>query len=232
MVRYCGVKNCRNNDKDNADLYFHVLPSNPENIREEWLRRIRKNGDMPKRLNVCSEHFEPECYERDLQSELLGTSPKPRLKPNAVPSIFLDRKPVKRRLTSEKRTTEISTTIENPDITDISYTPSLNSSIVCCEDDNHFESDKKFIVYWSELRKLFKTCLKCGGKAMVNKCSTYGSMLKVEMKCDLGHSTVWDSQPLVGNMASGNLSLCSSVLLTGNTFTRISEFFDLLKHHL
>ena len=229
MVRYCGVKNCRNNDKDNADLYFHVLPSKPENIREEWLRRIRKNGDMPKRLNVCSEHFEPECYERDLQSELLGTSPKPRLKPNAVPSIFLDQKPVKRRLTSEKRTTEISTTIENPDITDISYTPSLNSSIVCCEDDNHFESDKKFIVYWSELRKLFKTCLKCGGKAMVNKCSTYGSMLKVEMKCDLGHSTVWDSQPLVGNMASGNLSLCSSVLLTGNTFTHISEFFDLLK---
>ena len=104
MVRYCWVKNCRNNDKDNADLYFHVLPSKPENIREEWLRRIRKNGDMPKRLNICSEHFELECYERDLQSELLGTSPKPRLKPNAVPSIFLDRKPVKRRLTSEKRT--------------------------------------------------------------------------------------------------------------------------------
>ena len=30
-------------------------------------------------------NFELEYYERDLQSELLGTFPKPRLKPDAVP---------------------------------------------------------------------------------------------------------------------------------------------------
>ena len=37
---------------------------------------------------VCSEHFEPECFERDLKSEMLGTKAICRLKAEAVPTIF------------------------------------------------------------------------------------------------------------------------------------------------
>ena len=37
---------------------------------------------------VCSEHFEPECFERDLKSEMLGTKAIHSLKAEAVPIIF------------------------------------------------------------------------------------------------------------------------------------------------
>ena len=37
---------------------------------------------------VCSEHFEPECFERDLKSEMLVTKAIRRLKAEAVPTII------------------------------------------------------------------------------------------------------------------------------------------------
>ena len=43
---------------------------------------------IPETLSVCSEHFEPSCFKRDLQAELMGTKPRNILKDDAVPTIF------------------------------------------------------------------------------------------------------------------------------------------------
>ena len=46
--------------------------------------------------------------------------------------------------------------------------------------------------------------------------------------CIEGHQSQWRSQPLIGTMALGNLLVAASILFTGNTYTRIKEFCDLL----
>ena len=62
-----------NRSGKNPSLSFHQITSNKrKEIRQEWLRRI-KNGQnekyLPKdsTLYICSEHFEKDCLERDLQ---------------------------------------------------------------------------------------------------------------------------------------------------------------------
>ncbi|KAL0966550.1 hypothetical protein UPYG_G00296590 [Umbra pygmaea] len=39
-------------------------------------------------LRVCSRHFMPDDFEKDLQSEMMGTRPRHVLKPHAIPSVF------------------------------------------------------------------------------------------------------------------------------------------------
>ena len=35
-------------------------------IRKKWSVNIKKQN-VPKHLYICSDHFEPECYEKDLK---------------------------------------------------------------------------------------------------------------------------------------------------------------------
>ena len=37
---------------------------------------------------ICSEHFKPHCFKRDLRAELMGTKPRNELKDDAVPTLF------------------------------------------------------------------------------------------------------------------------------------------------
>ena len=46
--------------------------------------------------------------------------------------------------------------------------------------------------------------------------------------CVEGHQTQWCSQPVIGTMALGNMQVAASILFTGNTFTRIKKFCDML----
>ena len=50
-----------------------------------------------------------------------------------------------------------------------------------------------------------------------------GSMLCVKILCNVGHSVIWRSQPLVRGTAEGNLRLAAAVLFSGNTFSRMSS---------
>ena len=54
-----------------------------------------------------------------------------------------------------------------------------------------------------------------------------GSLLIVSLLCKYNHYTCWYSQPLLQGMASKNLSMTSSVLLSGNTLQRIKEMMDI-----
>lgn len=48
-----------------------------------------KEQHRPNFARVCSAHFSPKCYRRDLQHELLGLPLRKKLKPDAVPDINL-----------------------------------------------------------------------------------------------------------------------------------------------
>lgn len=69
-----------------------MLPSNPI-LHYKWVK-VCTSGAFKVNIHsrVCSQHFSPDCYQRDLQHELLGLPLRKRLKPDAVPNMNLDRK--------------------------------------------------------------------------------------------------------------------------------------------
>ena len=65
----CGAPNCtnRSNEENGKNKTFHKLPAESrKNIRKEWLVKIKRQH-VPKHLYVCSDHFESECYEKNMQ---------------------------------------------------------------------------------------------------------------------------------------------------------------------
>ena len=61
----------------NPSLSFHHIPSYKQEIRQEWLHHIKRGQNekfLPKdsTLYICSEHFEKDCFERDLQVSFIN----------------------------------------------------------------------------------------------------------------------------------------------------------------
>ena len=83
----CGAPGCTNRSANNKNISFHRLSSKKEEIKKKWLHNLNRKF-IPETLSVCSEHFEPSCFKRDLQAELMGTKPRNILKDDAVPTIF------------------------------------------------------------------------------------------------------------------------------------------------
>ncbi|XP_065219890.1 uncharacterized protein LOC135845326 isoform X2 [Planococcus citri] len=86
----CSVASCKNTGRTKTmirpELKFHRFPKDPD-MRREWVRKCgRKERFNPDTGTVCSDHFIPEDYQRDLRAELLGLGDdKKRLLPDAVP---------------------------------------------------------------------------------------------------------------------------------------------------
>ena len=74
-------------------LSFHQIPSyKRKEIRKEWLHHIKRGQNekyLPKNsaLNICLEHFEKDCFERDLQISFINFS-------NISVKIFIEGSPV------------------------------------------------------------------------------------------------------------------------------------------
>ena len=74
----CAAIGCVNSSGKNPSLSFHQIPSNKrKEIRQEWLRRIKRGQNekyLPEDLTlyICSEHFENDCFERDLQVSFIN----------------------------------------------------------------------------------------------------------------------------------------------------------------
>lgn len=85
MPTSCCVYGCKSRRKPgDSSIYFHKFP-NEESMKENWLVAIRRTElsiEEIKNKVVCSVHFPKSMY-----LDRPGTY-KPRLKPNAVPSIF------------------------------------------------------------------------------------------------------------------------------------------------
>ena len=64
----CGAYECRGRATDHhPGKSFHRLPSESrKELRKAWLMKINREH-IPKELFICSDHFKPKCFERDLK---------------------------------------------------------------------------------------------------------------------------------------------------------------------
>ena len=70
---------CVNRSGENSNsISFHRIPCQRtrSELRKKWLLNIRRDGQLPKDscFVICSEHFEAECFERDLRVSFKLTS--------------------------------------------------------------------------------------------------------------------------------------------------------------
>lgn len=86
----CFVSNCSNyygKTRGKVKVMYHIFPTKSELVAK-WsvLCGYKKDFRPPIYARVCSEHFSNNCYQRDLQHELLGLPLRKKLKPDAVPN--------------------------------------------------------------------------------------------------------------------------------------------------
>jgi len=97
-----------------------------------------------------------------------------------------------------------------------------------CELDSEEHPERKFLVFESCLQLLLKFCSKCGGTIFESTETSSGSMFSGKMLCVDNHLTSWNSQPLIKNIAAGNLLSSAAILFSGNTFSHIAQFASFL----
>ena len=83
----CSAPGCTNRSEDNKNISFLRLPSKSEEIKKKWLQNLKRKN-IPETVFICSEHFEPHCFKRDLRAELMGIKPRNELKDDVVPTLF------------------------------------------------------------------------------------------------------------------------------------------------
>ena len=92
---------------------------------------------------------------------------------------------------------------------------------------NNICTEEKYIVWLSSLKSILVFCQECQKPADITKTAEKGSVLIISLLCKYNHDTWWHSQPLLQTIASGNLPMTRSILLSGNTFQRIKEMMDI-----
>ena len=99
----CGAPGCTNRSANNKNISFHRLSAKKEEIKKKRLHNLNRKFS-PEKLSVCSGHFEPSYFKRDLQAVLLGTKPRNVMKDDAVPTIFKNSQcPSTKRVSSLER---------------------------------------------------------------------------------------------------------------------------------
>ena len=97
----CGAHNCTNRSGAKVGLSFHRIPKKEE-IRKKWLHNLKRQS-VPENIFICSDHFESNCFKRDLRAELMNTTPKRELIENAVATIFDHASTSRKRVSSIAR---------------------------------------------------------------------------------------------------------------------------------
>lgn len=92
--------------------------------------------------------------------------------------------------------------------------------------DDSIPFGRKFIVFESELVKLFELCPQCTKPSLPVVKHTQGTMVVIEAECALGHRRTWKSQPTHGTMPWGNLLCAAGILLTGSNPARALNFLS------
>lgn len=86
----CAVATCKNSSNtigENSGVIFHPFPRNDKESLEWFIkcrRRDKKRANAADR--ICSDHFQPSDYEKDIAHDLLGKPPQPKLKYKATPT--------------------------------------------------------------------------------------------------------------------------------------------------
>ncbi|XP_071992171.1 uncharacterized protein [Engystomops pustulosus] len=101
-------------------------------------------------------------------------------------------------------------------------------------DSPDLANEPKFIIFKSSLHKLL-SLIPCQFTKSCHSSLTHvhfkkiGSMLIIDARCTSGHvSTLWHSQPSSNRFPIGNVALASAVILSGSSFLKVSNFFNIL----
>lgn len=97
----CSVPGCKGYKKARSrGVVFHSLPTRDPGRCRKWLKAIQNpkfDEDTPVakygNIRVCSQHFQQDDYEPDIQAELMKTTPRKILKSDVIPSVFSGRRP-------------------------------------------------------------------------------------------------------------------------------------------
>ena len=105
---------------------------------------------------------------------------------------------------------------------DSSFVFSESESSTCSDfHSNNNKDDTKstaFIFFWSSLIILFGRCFTCFGKSLKITGKVRGSLLIIMMPWTNVDKNIWRSQPSVNCQSLGNILVCSTTLLSANTF--------------
>ena len=63
----CGAPDFTNRSSTHPEKSFDRLPStSKKGMRDLWMAKMNRKS-LPKELFICSDHFEPEYFKRDLK---------------------------------------------------------------------------------------------------------------------------------------------------------------------
>ena len=90
MGRRCVAAGWSNTHSDSISM--HKFPKDPE-LRQKWEKQVQRTREQWSATDtsvLCSEHFEADCFEVDsMLAEQMGLKKRKRLKPDAVPTVFV-----------------------------------------------------------------------------------------------------------------------------------------------
>ena len=132
----CGAPGCTNRSTENKNISFHRLPSKNEELKKKWLHNLKRKH-FPANVFVCSDHFEPRCFKRDLRAELMGTKPRHELEEDAVPTLFQHSENAsKRNFSLERSSKKVKLDVVQEALNNYDETlQSSNKEIGCSTDD-------------------------------------------------------------------------------------------------
>ncbi|GAB6022415.1 hypothetical protein CHUAL_006532 [Chamberlinius hualienensis] len=94
----CAVSTCKNNGRKTTNVIYHRFPKDIA-LQQLWVKCCKRADTVnPVHAKVCSIHFGPEDYVRDLKNELLGLPLRKRLITSAVPSLHMPGQPQQQQL--------------------------------------------------------------------------------------------------------------------------------------
>ncbi|CAN7945265.1 unnamed protein product, partial [Ixodes hexagonus] len=88
--------------------------------------------------------------------------------------------------------------------------------------------EAKFLVFESCLKELLDRCLSCGAQHCEVQLTFVGTMVRAKVKCPSSHITTWRSQPTFHRKPMGNISVCSAILFTGSSPTKVLQLFSVM----
>ncbi|TPP63728.1 Transcriptional repressor p66-beta [Fasciola gigantica] len=139
----CCFAGCHNRTDDGRGLSFFRFPRRDVTRTECWVRACGRHAFVPSQHSrVCSQHFKPDDFERDIRSELLGTGHKRlRLKDTAIPMHSSETKhqtPVKNdsKIASKETTPSLTDDSLKADETIVSTEPTVEKRKLDCAPRN------------------------------------------------------------------------------------------------
>ena len=178
-------------------------------------------------IALCSYHL-----QTGIPDEFTASSPKKLLVPLPLPPLS----PVMSEAGPLNCNSPSSSSFSNgnTDLDESSFnmedcqTSSGDSSTATFQQQPELHNERKFVIFESQIDKLFQMCQICGSPVSDVEKSTHGGNLRVTTTC-LNHcSFTWTGQPLLHAMSAGNLLMAAAILFSGMTYAKFAQFATLL----